>query len=218
MVRSQKKTIEIPIGELFHRNVATRVDAKGQLSRSRRCHFENERTLPRPQLEAAEESHTPKWLQRGIEFCKSQPADYVPRIYTDGTYDEAEHDLHSIFDATAVRRHAAASVVIVHDGVDLKDRPAFSIRITDGDMIDMRSAYTMEYLALTLATQIQQHTKGIGIYSDSQAVVKVIQKRQEHLNKRDCSHRILLQAINSAVRNGACDANWVPSHAKRREK
>ena len=67
-------------------------------------------------------------------------------------------------------------VVIIHDGADWKDKPAFSIRITDGDIIDTRSAYTMEYLALTPATQIQQHTKGTGIYSDRQAVVKVIRK------------------------------------------
>ena len=167
---------------------------------------------------AAEESQMPRWLQRGVEFCKSQPADYLPRIFTDGTYDEAEHDLHSLFDATAVRRHAAASVVIVHDGADWKDRPAFSIRITDGDTIDTRSAYKLEYLALALATQIQQHSKETGIYSDSQAVVKIIWKRREHLNKRDCSHRILLQAIDTAVRNGACEANWVPCHAERREK
>ena len=58
-----------------------------------------------------------------------------------------------------------AIVVVVHDGADWKDRLAFSIRITNGDMINIRSAYTMEYLALTLATQIQQHTKGTGIYS-----------------------------------------------------
>ena len=99
-----KPTIEIPMRELFHRNVATRVDAKGQLSHSRRCHFENDRTLPRPQLGAAEESHMPKWLQIRLEFCKMQTADYLPRIFS---------NLRSVFDATAVRHHAAASVVIV---------------------------------------------------------------------------------------------------------
>ena len=43
-----KQTIEIPIRELFHRNVATKVDLKGRLSHSRRCHFKNDRTVPRP--------------------------------------------------------------------------------------------------------------------------------------------------------------------------
>ena len=109
-------------------------------------------------------------------------------------------------------------MVIVHDGADWKERPALSLRITDGDMINTRSAYTMEYLALALATQIQRHIKGSGIYSDSQAVVKVIRKRQEHLGKRDCSQRVLLQAIDTAVRNGASEASWIPSHAERREK
>ena len=160
----------------------------------------------------------PKWLQKAVDFCKSQQTDYIARIYTDGSYDESQFDLHSIFDTNAVRHHASASVVIVHDGPDWTERPALCLRITDGDMINTRSAYTMEYLALALATQIQQHTKGSGIYSDSQAVVKVIRKRQEHLGKRDCSHRVLLQAIDTAVRNGACEASWIPSHAERREK
>ena len=89
------KTIEILILELFHRNVATRVDAKGQLSHSRRYHFKKDRTLPRPQLGTADEAHMPHWLTKGVEFCKSQAAGYIPRIFTDGTYDKAEHDLHS---------------------------------------------------------------------------------------------------------------------------
>ena len=121
------KTIKIPIQELFHRNVATRVDAKGQLSHSRRCHFEQDRTLPRPQLGTTDEAHMPLWLSKGVQFCKAQPADYIPRIFTDGAYDKADHDLHYVFDDTAVRRHAAASVVIVHDGPDWKDRLVFSI-------------------------------------------------------------------------------------------
>ena len=71
-----------------------------------------------------------KWLQTAVEFCKAQNADYLPRIYTE------KFDLHIVFDTTTVRRHAAASVVIVYDGADWKDRPALSIRITHGDMID----------------------------------------------------------------------------------
>ena len=53
----------------------------------------------------------------------------------DGTYDKADDDLLSVFDTTAGRRHAAPSVVIIHDIPDLKDRLTFNIRITDGDMI-----------------------------------------------------------------------------------
>ena len=178
-----KRNIEIPLQELFHRNEATRVDARGKLSHSQRRHFKNDRTLPRPCLESTDESHTAKWLQTAVEFCKAQNTDYLPRIYTDGTYDETKFDLHSVFDTTAVRGHATASVVIVHDRADWKERPALSIRITFGDMIDKRPDYTMEYLALALATQIRQYSKGTGIYSDSQAVVKVIRKRQKHLSK-----------------------------------
>ena len=81
-------------------------------------------------------------------------------------------------------------------------------------MIDTRSAYTMEYLALTVATQLQQHTKGTEIFSDIQAVVEVVRNWQEHLCKTDCSHRMLLQAIDMAVKNGTSVARWIPSHAE----
>ena len=59
-----------------------------------------------------------KWIQKALDFCRSLPTDYIARIYIDGSYDESQFDLQSIFDANAVRRHASASVVIVHDGLD----------------------------------------------------------------------------------------------------
>ena len=52
-----KKNIEIPLQEFFHRNEATRVDARGKLSHSQRCHFKNDRTLPGPCLKTSKESH-----------------------------------------------------------------------------------------------------------------------------------------------------------------
>ena len=117
----------------------------------------------------------------------------------------------------AVKRHAAVSVVILHDGDDWETRPAFAMHITNGDMIGTRSAHTMDYLALALATKIQLHSQGTRICSDSQAVVKIIRRHNEHLNKRDCSHRFLLQSIDSSIRKGAKEAHWIPSHAERRK-
>ena len=108
----------------------------------------------------------PRWPEQAVHFCKSQPADYTPRLYTDGAYRESNFDLHSVFEADVIRKHAAASVVIMHDGIDWKSRPVLWLIITDGDAIDKRSAYTMEYLALGLTTQIQKRSKGTGICSD----------------------------------------------------
>ena len=48
--------------------------------------------------------------------------------------------------------------------------------------------------------------------------MKVIRKRQEHLSQSDCSHRVILQATDTDVRNGASEASWIPSHAERRKK
>ena len=79
-----------------------------------------------------------------------------------------------MFEPTAVKKHAATSEVILHVRPDREKRPTFALRITEGDMIGTRSVHTMEYLALALATMIHQYSKGTGIYSDSQAVVKII--------------------------------------------
>ena len=73
-----------------------------------------------------------KWLRKTKEFCRTPADDYILTLYTDGTYREADHDLHSVFDGTAQRRHAAASVVILHDGEDWESRLAFSMHKTDG--------------------------------------------------------------------------------------
>ena len=77
---------------------------------------------------------------------------------TDKTYKVTDHNLHSVFESTAVKQHAALSVVILHHGEDWDTRPAFAMHMTDGDMLGTRSAYTMEYLALALATKIQLHS------------------------------------------------------------
>lgn len=72
-------------------------------------------------------------------------ADYRPRIYTDGSYKELDHDLHTINEETAVRKQAQAGVVIVHDGPDWKDRSMITMHIRDGEDIGARSAYTTKY-------------------------------------------------------------------------
>ena len=68
------------------------------------------------------------------------PEDYIPKLYMDGNFREMDLDLHSVFESTAVRQHAAASVVILHDGEDLGTRPAIAMNITKSDMIGTRSA------------------------------------------------------------------------------
>ena len=77
----------------------------------------------------------PKWLEKAIQFCKAHTENYIPRLFTDGTYRETDHDLHSVFENTAFRRPAAASVLILHDGQDWETQPAFAMHITYGDMI-----------------------------------------------------------------------------------
>ena len=56
---------------LFQKDVAIRVDAKGQLSHSHRCHFDNDCQLPRPVPETPGAHRRPGWLKQAIEFCKS---------------------------------------------------------------------------------------------------------------------------------------------------
>ena len=96
------------------------MDARGQLSHFKRCHSENERTLPRSLVELDEETELMHWLQKVISFSRAHPTDDISHIYTDGTYDESEFDLHSLFDSTAVKRHEAARVIIIHYVMDWK--------------------------------------------------------------------------------------------------
>ena len=62
----------------------------------------------------------------------------------------------------------------------------------------------MEYLSLALATKIHQHSEETGIYSDSQAVVKLIRCRSGHLNKRaaviECCSKTLIQQYDKENR------------------
>ena len=91
----------------------------------------------------SDEANMPKSLKSAVDFCKTHQADVRPYIYTDDTYDDTEFDLHSFFDATKIWCHAAASVVIVHDGADWKETLELRITITNRDMIYTQSAYTM---------------------------------------------------------------------------
>ena len=113
-----KNTIEIPSQELFHIPEATRVDPIRQRSHLTRCHFKDDRITPRPQLGLFEDISQPKSLQMALDCCRSQPTDYIVRINTDGSCDVPQLDVHSIFDANAVRHYASASVVLLPDGLD----------------------------------------------------------------------------------------------------
>ena len=135
-----QKMMEVPHGSLFPREESVRVGSKRRMSRSHRCHFGNDVTVPRPLQSTKTHTTQPKRIQEAITFCQTQTADYIPRHFTDGTYKETDHDLYSVFESTAVEQHAAASVVILHDGQDWEKRSAFEIHITDGDMIGTRSA------------------------------------------------------------------------------
>ena len=139
----------------------------------------------------------------------------MPRLFTDGAYKKSDHNLHNVFESSAFKKLAAAIVVILYNRQDSETRPAFAIHIMDRDMIMTRSAYTMKYLSLVLATRIQMHSRGTRICSKSQAVVKIIRRPNEHLDKRDYSHRLLLQYIEASIRNGAQEAHWISSHAER---
>ena len=91
-------------------------------------------------------------------------------------YREEDFDLHAVFDSMAVARKSGASLVIIHDGPDWKTRPIYAMRIKDRDLIDTRSAYTMEFLALVAALRIQHDFKATATCSDSLAVVKSFRK------------------------------------------
>ena len=104
--------MKVPYGSFFQRPEAVRVDAKRQLRRATKCHFGNDRKLPRLLTAAKIPMAPPKWLQEAIEFYKRQPEDFIPRLFTDGTYKVTGFDLPTVFEPKAVIQQAASSVVI----------------------------------------------------------------------------------------------------------
>ena len=82
----------------------------------------------------------PKRLQEVIEFCKRQQENFIHRLFSDVTYREMGFDLHSAFEPTEVKQHAAGSVVILNDRPNWEKCPTFALRITDRDMIGTRVA------------------------------------------------------------------------------
>jgi len=216
--KKRSGTIVTCMTELFQQSRATRVDQEGYRKSTQKCKFINERTIPTPRIKLQLQQEQPAWVHEANEFVRRQPRDYKPRIYTDGSYKEIDHDLHSVFEDEAVRKVARAGIVILHDGPEWKTRPIFALHIKEGEEIGARSAYTMEYLAIAAAQRLQKDFKASAVCSDSLAVVKTIRNRDMSLKQAGGNHRVLLQAIDSGIVNGKVTPHWIRSHAERRKK
>ena len=208
--------VTVSIASMFHDKHTERWDAIGR--RGNTCSFARARLVPSPKATIITECPSPPWVQQVAQFCSTQGPTYKPRIYTDGSYTERDHDLHSVFDTDAVTRTAAAGIAIVHDGPDWKQRPMYAIHIDHGADIGARSAYTMEYLALAMAMRVQgPEVRASSVGTDSMAVLKRIRNRQHRLGQADESHRLLLQSIDGCLSQGAVMPTWIPSHPERRK-
>ena len=179
-----------------------------------RCIFKNERVVPCPAVVPSLDTNEPNWVLEVEKFCKRQKEDYKPRIYTDGMFKEDDHDLRTIFNVRSVRVDTGASVIILHDGPDWRDREMLALHIKNGEEMEAKSAFTMEFIALAAALRMQKGFKATATCSDCLSVVKIVHKRHEHLNNSDTSHRVLLQAMNVAISAGVHTPHWVPSHVE----
>ena len=135
----------VQIGHVFRGSHTERWDQTGL--RGTTCSFYNSRIVPTPRATVEVEQDVPDWIKQATQFCVEQGSTYKPRIYTDGSYVEKDHDIHSVFDSDAVTKKSAAGMAIIHDGPDWRDRPIYAMHVPFGDDIGARSAYTMEYLA-----------------------------------------------------------------------
>jgi len=209
--------VTVTIDRMFGGKHSERWDQQSQ--KGDRCIFTRPRLVPSPRATVQMPDTVLSWVQQAEEFCKEQGSDYIPRIYTDGSYAERDFDIHSVFDSDAVTRTASAGVAIIHDGPDWRSKPIYAIHIAHGDDIGARSAYTMEYLALAIALRLHSSTLGTtAVCTDSMAVLKRVRSRHARLGKADESHRMLLQSISTSLSNGATMPHWVPSHPERRKK
>ena len=212
-----EKTVTVNIDRIFSGTHTERWDQSGRTGNT--CSFTRARLVPSPRATVPLPLSTPNWVQQALHFCDEQGPDYKPRIYTDGSYTERDHDIHSVFDTDAVTKTASAGIAIVHDGEDWQDRPIYAIHVDHGADVGTRSAYTMEYLALAMAMRMQSDTlRATAVCTDSMAVLKRLRNSQTRLGQADESHRMLLQSINTSLMDGATMPQWVPSHPERRKK
>ncbi len=95
--------------DVFQRRKAVWVDQEGLRKGLHQCTFVNERTTPAPRIKLQLQQVQPEWIREANEFVRTQPEDYKPRIYTDGSYKEFGHNLHTVFEEEAVRKAASAN-------------------------------------------------------------------------------------------------------------
>ena len=179
---------------------------------------ESHRSTCVPRVSLAHAEHIPDWATQVVDWIAKAPAGFVPCIHTDGSYNEGSLSLASIFDDAHKTISATAGLIIMHDGPDWRDFPTCAIHIKDGDKIQARSAYSMEFIALAAALRLQE--LGISttpVCTDAAAVVRTIRNRHRHLLKPDCSHRVLLQSINRSIENGSSIPKWVRGHPEKRQ-
>jgi Ulp1 family protease len=211
------KNVVVTISAMFGGTHTERWDQKSL--RGLTCSFHRPRLVPSPRATVQLPTTPVPWLQQAAQFCQEQGPEYKPRIYTDGSYMERDHDIHSVFDSDAITKTAAAGIAIIHDGPDWRDRPIYAIHVDHGADIGVRSAYTMEYLALAIAMRLQTPSmRASAVCTDSMAVLKRLRNGHTRLGRADESHRLLLQSIKSSLDCGATMPQWVPSHPERRKK
>ena len=109
-----EKTVTVNIECIFSGTHIERWDQSGRTGNT--CSFSRPRLVPTPRATVHLPLVTPNWVQQALQFCEEQGPDYRPRIYTDGSYSERDHDIHSVFDTDAVTKTASAGIAIVHDG------------------------------------------------------------------------------------------------------
>ena len=101
----------VRIKDVFQHSKVVRVDQEGLRKSTQQCKFINERTTPVPRIKLHLQQAQPEWIREANEFVRRQSTDYKPRIYTDGSYKEYDHDLHTVFEEEAVRKAARAGIV-----------------------------------------------------------------------------------------------------------
>ena len=112
------------------------------------------RVVSRPQWPDDEQRNIPLYIQWVQQSHSLKTTDYIPSIYTDGSYS-SQTSIEAVFRPDRQQRHASASVIIKDTSMDWKQKDVHIIHIKNGDHIQATSAYTMEFLALAVAMKLQ---------------------------------------------------------------
>ena len=163
----------------------------------------------------AETTDPPDWIESGGWLGGND----LCHIYSDGSWREEALDIAGALQQHHDGREATGGLVLLPDRLEEGWKHKVRLlRVTHGEDIGARSAYTMEFLMATAAAQISRwRDTREATFSDCKSVVNMLAHAASSAIKSSASHSLLLQSAARDYTCGAVRVEWVRSHPEKRK-